>query len=347
MYLIYTPITLLHLWLFLLTTISGDAKFKWSIKEFLENPVKFICDMDNNACSLQEEKEDFILQEILPHLEELWGRCSSSNAKIYEILARISCSRKSAKVVRQALQLLLYLICKDDFDSCHENVLVVEVGIRSSILSPEGLFKTDRNSERELKLYAYSRILSSLVIQQVRKGELRIETLKQDLKKLRKELKQFGDKLENKKKDGIRYSIEFILEAIPCLLKPQDKLKVLLAECQEFCSNRKITSGELKVLQGLKKDSKCIDLHCILIYLHGKVSPWFCNFLFFLTGLESLEQFKPMRVFLDRGLPTLVCLKLSNVGVNFFAVQMLCWWVEIVVIFPIGSKFLISHFPGI
>ena len=235
--------------------------------------MKFICDMDDNAFSLQEEKEDFILHEILPHLEKLWGRCFSSNVKIYEILARISCSKKSAKVVRQALQLLLYLICKDNFDSCHENVLVMEVIIRSSILSPEGLLKTDRHSEQELKLHAYSHILSILVVQQVRKGELRIETLEHDLKKLQKELKQFGDQLKSKKKDSFRYSIEFILEAIPCLLKPQDKLKVLLDECQEFCSNWKITSGKLKVLQGLKKSDKWIRLHCILIYFHGKVSP--------------------------------------------------------------------------
>ena len=259
-----------------LTTISGDAKFKWSIREFLVNPEKFLHDMDNNACSLQEEKEDFILHTILPHLDEEWGKCFSSNAKIYENLAKISCSRKSPKVVEQALQLLLHLICKENVEICYENLLVVEAVIKSSILTSEGLFKTDRHEcVRELKLYVYSRILSTLVIQQVRKGKLQIETLEQDLKKLQKELQRFGNQLKNKKKEGFRYSIEFIQEAIPCLLKPQDKLKELLDECQEFCSNRKITSGELKVLQGLKKNGKWIDLHCILIYLHGKVSPWF------------------------------------------------------------------------
>ena len=244
--------------------------------------------MDNNACSLQEEKEDFILHNILPYLDESWGKCFSSNEKIYEILAKISCSRKSAKVVRQALQLLLHLIYKDSFESCYENVLVVEAVIRSSILSPEGLFKTDRNSEQELKLYVYSRILSSLVIQQVRKEELRIETLKEDLKKLHKELERFGNQLDNKKKDSFRYLIEFILEAIWCLLKPQEKLKELLDECQEFCSNQKITSGELKVVQGLRRKGKWIDFHCILIYLHGQVSLRFFFYFFMLlifTGL--------------------------------------------------------------
>jgi len=257
---------------FFLTSFSGDATFKWSITEFLENPVKFIDDMDNNACSLQKEKEDFILDKILPRLEKSWSKCSSSDGKIYENLAIISCSRKSAKVVRQALRLLFHLICKDNFDSRYENLLVVEDVIRSSILSPEGLFKTDHHSERELKLYVYSRILSSLVIHQVQKGDLRIETREEELKKLLKEMKQFGDQLKNKKTDDFRYSIEFIQEAISCLLKPQDRLKVLLDECQEFCSNREITSGDLKVLQWLKKNGKWIGLHCILIYLHGKVS---------------------------------------------------------------------------
>lgn len=228
--------------------------------------------MDINAAALKEEKEDFILNEILPHLEESWGKCFSSNEKIYEVLARISCSQKSGKVVRQALQLLLYLICKDNFDSCNENLLQVEAVSRSSFLSPEGLFKKDRNPERELKLYAYSRILSSLVIQQVQKGELPIVTLEQDFKRLQEELKRLGHHLSNKKKDCFRYSIEFILKAIPYLLRPPDRLKVFLDECQEFCLNKEIGSSELTVLRDLRRTGKWIDLHCILIHLHGKVS---------------------------------------------------------------------------
>ena len=228
--------------------------------------------MDINAGSLKEEKEDFILHEILPHLEESWGRCFSSNEEIYEILAQISCSGKSGKVVKQALQLLLHLIYKDNFDSCKENLLVVEAVTRSSILSPQGLFKKDQHSEQELKLYVYSRIISSLVVQQVRKGELPIVTLEQDLKRLQSELKRFGNLLNNKKKDGFRYSIEFVLKAIPYLLKPPDNLKVFLDECQEFCLNRNVNSSELKVLRELKKNGKWIDLHFILIQLHGKAS---------------------------------------------------------------------------
>ncbi|KAJ7356110.1 ptk6 protein tyrosine kinase [Desmophyllum pertusum] len=251
---------------------KGGLEFQWSIKTFLENPEKFIQDMDINAGSLKEEKEDFILHKILPDLEESWGKCFSSNEEIYKILAKISCSGKSGKVVRQALQLLLHLICKDNFDSCNQNLLGVEAITRSSILSPDGLLKNDRHSERELKLYVYSRILSSLVIQQVRQGELPIvAALEQDLKKLQDELKRFSNQLNTKKKDGVRYSMEFILKAISYLLKPHDKLKGFLDECQEFCLNQEINSNELKVLRKLKKNGEWIDLHCILIHLHGKV----------------------------------------------------------------------------
>ena len=256
----------------IVTAIIGGLEFQWSIKTFFENTEKFIQEMDINACSSKEEKEDFILHKILPHLEQWWGKCFSKNLDIYEILAKISCSGKSGKVVRQALQLLLYLICKDNFDSCRDqNLLGVEAITRSSILSPDGLFKKDRHSELELKLHVYSRILSSLVIQQVRQGDLHIATMEQDLKKLHNELKRFSKQLSNKRKDGFRYSMEFILRAISYLWKPHDKLKGFLDECQEFCLNQAINSDELKVLRKLKRNGEWIDLHCILIHLHGKV----------------------------------------------------------------------------
>ena len=234
--------------------------------------------MDVNAGPLKEAKEDFILRVILPYLEQSWGKCPSSNEEIYEILAKISCSAKCGKVVRQALQLLLHLICKDNFDNCNQNLLVVEAIARSSILSSEGLFKRDRDSERdlrELKLYVYSRILSSLVTHQVRKGDLPIDTLEQDLKKIQDELKRFSLQLSNKKKDCLRYSTEFIIKAISYLLRPNDKLKSSLNECQEFCLNQEINSNELKVFRQLKKNGEWIDLHCILIHLHGKVGSAF------------------------------------------------------------------------
>ncbi|KAJ7356115.1 hypothetical protein OS493_026494 [Desmophyllum pertusum] len=57
---------------------KGGLEFQWSIKTFFENPEKFIQEMDINACSSKEEKEDFILHKILPHLEESWGAQQAS-----------------------------------------------------------------------------------------------------------------------------------------------------------------------------------------------------------------------------------------------------------------------------
>ena len=234
--------------------------------------------MDDNTGPLKDAKEDFLLYSILPYLEETWGKCSSSNEEVYENLAKISCSAKCGKAVSQALQLLLHLIGKDNFDNCYHNLLVVEAIIRSSILSSEGLFirgRVDSRREiRELKLTVYSRIISLLVTHQVLKGDSFMNCLEQDLKKIKDELRTFSSELSNKKKDGLRYSTEFIIKAITHLLKPNDKLQSFLDECREFCQNQEIKVNDLMALRRLKYKRRGdwrIDLHYIAIYLQGKV----------------------------------------------------------------------------
>ena len=234
--------------------------------------------MDDNAGPLKAAKEDLLLHSILPYLEETWGKCPSCNNEVYKNLAKISCSTKCGKAVSQALQLLLHLICKDNFDNCHNNLLVVEAIVRSSILSSEGLFRRGRvdsgRETRELKLCVYSRIISLLVTHQALKGDSSINCLKQDLKKIKYELKKFSSKLSNKKKDGLRYSTEFIIKAISNLLQPSDKLRDFLDECREFCRNQEIKVNDLRALRRLKYKRRGdwrIDLHYIAIYLQGKV----------------------------------------------------------------------------
>ena len=231
--------------------------------------------MDKTAGVCKEQRENFILLVVLPHLEESWGKCSSSNEEVYKILAKISCSINSGKVVRHALQQLFHLICKDNFGSGNGNLLVVEATIRSSIFSSEGMFKKDEHSEKNLKLFVYSRILSLLLMQQVLEKELPIAALEQDLKMVQEELKR----LKNRKRDAFRYSMECIQITISHLLKPRDKLR-LLGECQMFCANPTVESKDLKFLRKLAEKNKSfqmnkrvewIDLHCILVYLHGKV----------------------------------------------------------------------------
>lgn len=88
-----------------------NSTSKWANEDYFENPEKFIQDMDDNAGPLKDAKEDFHLHSILPYLEETWGKCPSSNKKVYENLAKISCSAKCVKAVSKALHLFLHLIC--------------------------------------------------------------------------------------------------------------------------------------------------------------------------------------------------------------------------------------------
>ena len=263
------------------TMILGENEWQWTIRSFFENLDRFIQKMDISADLCKEQREQFILLEVLPHLEKSWGKCSSYNEQVYKTLSKISCSVNSGTVVKHALQLLFHLICKDNFGNGHRNLLVVEAIIRSSIFSSEGMFRKDEHSERNLKLFVYSRVLSLLLIQQVKEGELPIVDLEEDLKKLHKELRRRCDELKNKKKDIFRYSMEFTVKMISHLLKPYDKLtsttkiKFFMEECQEFCGDSNMESKDLKLLRTLgekKRNVEWVDLHCILIHLHGKVS---------------------------------------------------------------------------
>ena len=258
-------------------TFLGDKDFQWSVESFFQNPDAFIDDMDKTADVCKEQREQFILLVILPHLEQHWGKCSASNAEIYKNLAKISCSVNSGIVVRHSLKLFIHLICKDNFGNDSENLLAVEAITRSSIFSSEGLFKKDEHSEQALKLSVYSHILSLLLMQQAQDIQLPIVSLEQHMEKVQEELKRRCNQIKSKKKDRFRYSMEFILETISYLLKPQGKskakLKGYLEECHKFCENPKMIGNDLKMLRTLKKIKKgeSMDLHCVLTHLHGKV----------------------------------------------------------------------------
>lgn len=259
-----------------------SSAVQYSIESFLENPDRFIQDMDICAGSAKEQREQFILLEVLPHLEESFGKCSSSNEDVYKILAKISCSRNSGKVVKHALMQLFHLSCKDDFGSTgKDNLLVVEATLRSSIFSPKGMFKNDEHSEQDIKLFVYSRILTLLWIQKVQHEELPTIALEDELKKAQEELK----KLKSRKKGVFRYSMELIQSTISYLLQPQSKLMTsklsgFLDECCKFCENPKMECEDLNIHHTLSERNRSflvntrnewINLHCILIHLHGKV----------------------------------------------------------------------------
>ena len=228
--------------------------------------------MNKSVGERREQREEFVLRKILPHLERRWGKCSSSNAEVCKILAKVSCSINSGKVVKHALQMLFYLIFKANFGSGNDKLLNVEAVMRSSMLTKA------EHSEGNLKFVVYSRILSLLLIQHVCQEKLPIVTLENDLKSVQELLRPLIK--GSVKKDQFRYSVEFILKTIDRLLKQHDKsiwptkLKDLLEECHEFCANSRMQSKDLKINHALetKKNVEWIDRHCILIDLHGKVS---------------------------------------------------------------------------
>ena len=182
--------------------------------------------------------------------------------------------------MRHSLQLLFHLLCKENFRSRNDNLLVVEEIVRSAIFpteTDEHFKATDEHSQAgNLKLFVYSRILALLLLQLVRQDELPLLALENDLKSVHLQLSQRSSQLKNKKKDIYRYSMESILHVITRLLKrAARKLKDFVEECHKFCENLEMESKNLKILRTVKKktNDEWIDLHCILIHLHGKVVP--------------------------------------------------------------------------
>ena len=252
--------------------------------------------MDTSTNQCRERREQFILLEVLPYLEESWGRFSESNKDIYELLAKLSHSVSSDQVVRHSLRLLLHLICRDNFEKDRGGLLGLEEIMRSSIFSPQGVFREEKQSKRTLKLFVYSRILLLLLRAKVRQGELLVGDVENDLKKIVEELRRHQKQVENKKKDTLRYSIKLILALFSnsFLLESREispkakRMEKFLEECQEFCGNPNKESKDLKILQTLRGKKKWDELHFVLYYLHGKV----CNLIIFFVKQLSYSNRK-------------------------------------------------------
>ena len=272
-----------------MTTILGHEECQWSIESFYENPDRFIQTMDKSSNLCKEQLEQFVLLILLPHLEESWGKCSSKNKEVYEILTKLSCSLNSDTVVKHSLQLLLHLTCRGHFGIDNGGLVVLEEIMRSSIFPFEGMFRKDKHSERNLKLFCYSQVLSLLLMQQILQDGMPILDQEKDLKRVHKELKSHYDQIKSKRKDDLRYSMETTLVTNSHLQKPNNnspiaaRLKKFVEECQEFCGNSRKESKDLDILRSLKqrkKNGEWIDLHCILIHLHGKVKMIPSSFFF-------------------------------------------------------------------
>ena len=233
-------------------------------------------EMDTSAGSLKEEKEFFILRCILPYLErEMWGKSGANNIDVYRVLAQVSSSQGCGDVAKHSLQQLQHLLYRDSIQSAKQNLLSVEKILRLTIVSQDGAFKEEADSIRLLRLTVYGCILSELIIHQNQTGFSKIDA-ENNLKQLL-EIKNYFSKMNLKKKDILRYSIEFIQEAISYLTRPPNKtvgsdLGNYLEECKRYCANSDTPNEELSLLKKVKRSGvKWCELHCIFYYLHGKV----------------------------------------------------------------------------
>ena len=262
---------------------TGEIDFEWTVESFLENPEKFIQEMDTCAGSQREKREQFMLLGILPYLENvMWGKSSANNIDTYNILALVSCSRSSRDVVKHSLYQLQHLLYRDNLDSCKQNLQSAESIMRSSIVSEDGLFREEADTPRLLRLAVYGRFLTELLIHQIQ-AEFSRKDLKYDVRKFKKLKGLFshrsltGSQFET---FTFTYLIDFIQIAVSYLMKsPGEKQRKLLEgyleECKTLCGNKQLENIEATGLSFFQKlvgsNVKWFDLHCILHYLHGKV----------------------------------------------------------------------------
>ena len=255
----------------------------WTIDTFSRNPERYIQEMDTASNPCRERREQFILLEVLPRLEESWGKCSESNEGIYKQLAKLSHCVSSGQVVGHSLQLLLYLICRDNFEKGHGSLLDLEKIIRLSIFTPQGVFRKDKQSERTLKLLVYSGILLLLLRSVVLQGAVLAVDLENDWEKVVEELRRYQKQIRNRR-DNLHYSVELICALLSNFflmenreISPKAKrMKNFLEESQEFCGNPYKESEDLKILGTLREKNKTLEwdeLQLILYHLLEKV----CN----------------------------------------------------------------------
>lgn len=234
-----------------------------------------------------EKKEQLIIQDVLPSLEESWRKPdSSSRAVVYETLAKISHNRVSPKVVRYTLQQLHRLMLFDNLESNQSNLLGVEEIVRLSICSSDATFQKEGLQEKELRLSAYRHILALLIFQQIKGWLFAVDIEKTKLL----ELQDCLAKYTNQGNSSFQFSIIFIQEAVRYLLKPIQKseksnVRAVLNECPANIETQGDNGESLSFLHKLKNPkwvkkmkrknnnkNNWLAVHCVILYFYGKVS---------------------------------------------------------------------------
>jgi len=254
---------------------------------FLKNVNASIKEFDDASGPSLEEKEQLLIQGVLPLLEEFWRKPdSSSRGVVYETLAKISHIRVSPKVVRYTLQMLHRLMLFDNLESNQGNLLGVEEIVRLTICS--ATFQKEGLPEKGLRLSVYRRILTLLIFQQIRGWLFTVDFEKTKLLQLQHRLAKYT----NQGKSLLQFSIVFIQEAIRYLLKPIQKseksnVRAFLNECQANIETQGDNRERLSFLHKLENPkwvkemilkrknvnkNSWLAVHCVILYFYEKVS---------------------------------------------------------------------------
>ena len=247
-------------------------------------------EFDKTAGPLWEDKEKFILRDVMSSLKSSWRNSHSGRTVVYVAMAKISCSRSSVEVVRCTLHQLLALLQVDGLDDSKVSLLRVEKVVRESINSPGAVFKEEGDEERKLRLSLYSQILTMMSIQTARQ-RLCVLDIRGQLSRMQKDLTKYLDPTMNRS----RNSIEIARQAIMYLLKPKQKssnVKSFLSECEATLDKSEKQVKNPSFLNKLRNPREVqknwFAAHCIVCYLRGKVSEgatlsyiivlWICSF---------------------------------------------------------------------
>lgn len=252
---------------------NGIGSSHKSVSSFLENVDMSMDKFDKMAGPLWEEKEKFILRDVMSSLKRSWRKSNCRRTVVYMAMAKISCSRSSVEVVRYTLQQLLGLLQDDDLADGRVNLLRIEKVVRESINSPDAVFKEEGDEERKLRLSVYNQILTMMSIQNARE-QLCVVDIREQLSRMQKDLTKYL----NPTMERFRYFIEIARQAIAYLLKPKQKfsnVKAFLGECQATLENRDYQNmnpsflDKLRNPRGVKQN--WFASHCTVCYLRGKI----------------------------------------------------------------------------
>ena len=257
----------------------SDRQKRTTESEFFKDVDAFLERFSKLTGEERKSDEEVLLKIVLPSLEES-TKTDYDAIESYETLCKLSCCRKSPTLTNQAQHQLLYLICKASTTSCNARIKNVEKILRGPLIKTDSVFHDDGPEQKGLRLVVYSRVVA-LMVAYLARGHLPLSNISEDdIKELRMvvdKLNRLAREVTWKKKDRIRYSVEFIQEGIGRILSgkkcTESKLTAYLEECERAVNTN--DSRETKFLYRIRQGKMhWFDMHVVLYYLHSQVRTW-------------------------------------------------------------------------